>query len=1006
MFLRNCVLIFCLALSTTLFAQQETYRLFPTCFSDSSNQFGVRKVGEELYILSTAYDLKSNPVIDQYTNKAYTDLYRVDSCKLKLATLKSALIGEEALLSSPKYDGPLSSDKAMTIIFFSNNNEKLIAEKMGIFYLMKTDNGWSESMPFPLNSEKYNVIHPFYSEETGRLYFASDMAQGKGGFDIYSIEFDGVDFGKIYAEDSINTEFNETFPQYANSRVYFTSDGHGSVGGLDIFFSQAGEIIHLPEPINTIYDDFDLHFIDESTGFLGTNRGYEGAIDQTFFFIKSTLLPSNQLSDKNKELLSTLETKLKLAEEVIDDLISANSNNTLYKALKLSTSTLSLKQDSIAKQLHNYQSSSQVKLFAIRNQVEELILDNQSLDYSEKSLRLNQLSALVDKISQSPSTAQKVQLFNQLSGQVISKLNKRPSSLLSKITSYENDISNLAQLESQQEQMNQEVFGLASIIQQESVKSAIQSPELSQLSAFSGNVGESNLLNQSANKTTTATLNQAAENQRQNDVYQAKLSTLLVEYKKRLVNSILNDSTKTEEEKLTVLTQINTHIAQACSKKFLDENSIKALAYELTQLQKENGFDVSVTADDDVLEMLILSQENNALKEISENIELAPNSLDESNLEVLRLLTTIENNLLEQLVEDDKLSKEYTDRLYLLLQDFNFKLKKISSSQESIRLLEEFKQSLAQLSPSLTIPKELQTELLSLQEYRIDQQQIRLLEKQLISLEKINIDYIVSDDELYVGIVQFNKLPYVSSKVLVIDQQGVIVDSVFTDELGLFSYKKLSNQPFTLEIEKQKPEDDVIFYNLETAENKLKQIQIQSAAEQGTNQQTDQYTFVTAQTKSKEEKVNLSSFKVTKNTTKASHITVNEIVKGSHALSSSFMNILIESYELPLIQFKFDSFHLQRKYNQQLDELVKFLSDYDQFAIKVIGHTDITGDVKYNLLLSEKRAKYVKHYLVRKGLSDASFVVEGVGPRLPISTNDTKEGRKLNRRVEIRLEVK
>lgn len=118
MFLRNSVLIFCFAVSTIAIAQQETYKLFPTCFSDTNDQFGVRKVGNELYVLSNAFDSDSNLLIDRYTNKPYTDLYLVDSCKLKIATLQSAQIGEEALLSSPKYDGPISSDKGMSIIFF------------------------------------------------------------------------------------------------------------------------------------------------------------------------------------------------------------------------------------------------------------------------------------------------------------------------------------------------------------------------------------------------------------------------------------------------------------------------------------------------------------------------------------------------------------------------------------------------------------------------------------------------------------------------------------------------------------------------------------------------------------------------------------------------------------------------------------------------------------------------------------------------------------------------
>ena len=126
MFLRNYLLILCLAYSSLVFSQRETYRVFPTCFADSVDMYGVRQVGEDLYVLSASYNDDKSMLLDEYTYKPYTDLYRVDSCNLKLASLKSSLLGKEALLSSPKYDGAISADKDVSIIFFSNNNEKII----------------------------------------------------------------------------------------------------------------------------------------------------------------------------------------------------------------------------------------------------------------------------------------------------------------------------------------------------------------------------------------------------------------------------------------------------------------------------------------------------------------------------------------------------------------------------------------------------------------------------------------------------------------------------------------------------------------------------------------------------------------------------------------------------------------------------------------------------------------------------------------------------------------
>lgn len=71
--------------------------------------------------------------------------------------------------------------------------------------------------------------------------------------------------------------------------------------------------------------------------------------------------------------------------------------------------------------------------------------------------------------------------------------------------------------------------------------------------------------------------------------------------------------------------------------------------------------------------------------------------------------------------------------------------------------------------------------------------------------------------------------------------------------------------------------------------------------------------------------------------------------------------------------------------------------------IKVIGHTDNTGQVDYNQTLSEKRAQSVYSYLMNQGVSSNRMTFEGKGIHEPVATNATAEGRSLNRRVEIMI---
>lgn len=92
--------------------------------------------------------------------------------------------------------------------------------------------------------------------------------------------------------------------------------------------------------------------------------------------------------------------------------------------------------------------------------------------------------------------------------------------------------------------------------------------------------------------------------------------------------------------------------------------------------------------------------------------------------------------------------------------------------------------------------------------------------------------------------------------------------------------------------------------------------------------------------------------------------------------------------------------HMHEYLKQQSDELAKI--EYDRVIIT--GHTDSTGSAAFNQTLSEKRAKAVADYLIEQGVPAEKVAYRGMGENDPIESNDTIEGRKLNRRVEIKVE--
>ncbi|WP_176085177.1 OmpA family protein [Martelella sp. HB161492] len=103
------------------------------------------------------------------------------------------------------------------------------------------------------------------------------------------------------------------------------------------------------------------------------------------------------------------------------------------------------------------------------------------------------------------------------------------------------------------------------------------------------------------------------------------------------------------------------------------------------------------------------------------------------------------------------------------------------------------------------------------------------------------------------------------------------------------------------------------------------------------------------------------------------------------------------------VTFPFDKADLVPEFYPTLTAVAALLVKYNQTAINVNGYTDSTGSDAYNLKLSQERADSVAGYLINKGVDPSRVIPTGYGKADPVASNDTKEGRAQNRRVEIRL---
>ena len=103
------------------------------------------------------------------------------------------------------------------------------------------------------------------------------------------------------------------------------------------------------------------------------------------------------------------------------------------------------------------------------------------------------------------------------------------------------------------------------------------------------------------------------------------------------------------------------------------------------------------------------------------------------------------------------------------------------------------------------------------------------------------------------------------------------------------------------------------------------------------------------------------------------------------------------------VTFDFARYDIKPQFYPALNTIANTLREYNQTIVEVSGHTDSVGSDAANQTLSERRANAVSGYLIGQGLQRERFEVVGTGERYPIASNDTDQGRALNRRVEIRL---
>jgi outer membrane protein OmpA-like peptidoglycan-associated protein/tetratricopeptide (TPR) repeat protein len=260
-------------------------------FSDYGSSFYKNKV-----VFTSARDTGSfSSRKHGWTGESFTNLYAAEIGPD--GTLSKAERFAKKLNSKVNESTPVFTKDGKTVYFTRNNyldgkkgKDSKRATLLKIYKATLDGDEWKDIEELPFNSDEYGSAHPALSPDDKTLYFASDMPGTFGQSDLYKVEItaDGTFGTPVNLGNKINTEGRETFPMItSDNELYFATDGHPGLGGLDIFVSKADkdcnfkEPLNVGEPLNSSHDDFGF-LINYQTklGYVSSNReGGEGNDD-------------------------------------------------------------------------------------------------------------------------------------------------------------------------------------------------------------------------------------------------------------------------------------------------------------------------------------------------------------------------------------------------------------------------------------------------------------------------------------------------------------------------------------------------------------------------------------------------------------------------------------------------------------------------------------------------------------------------------------------------------
>lgn len=274
------------------------------------SDYGTSFLEDKIVFASTREQRGISKSIQKWTNQAFSALY---TAKIGAnGTLEKAQPFSNIVDSKYNEATPVFTKDGKTMYFTRNNYNEGRKGKdsegknlLKIYKATLINGKWANIIELPFNSDDFSTAHPALSADEKTLYFASNRPGTLGDSDIYKVTIYNNDLFGIPENlgNTINTEGKETFPFIsAENELYFSSNGHPGLGGLDVFVSKMnangsfGNVSNVGTPINSSMDDFAFVINTASQkGYFSSNREGGKGYDDIYGFTETKKLSCEQL---------------------------------------------------------------------------------------------------------------------------------------------------------------------------------------------------------------------------------------------------------------------------------------------------------------------------------------------------------------------------------------------------------------------------------------------------------------------------------------------------------------------------------------------------------------------------------------------------------------------------------------------------------------------------------------------------------------------------------------